>query len=82
MFLHCYVIFQTLVKCEYQVWSPTHFLNISLSTLIYSEVLILIVLPAILVEGWTVGVSHIILNKGNNKITELRTILQRESQNS
>ena len=23
-----------------------------------------------------------ILNKGNNKITELRTILQRESQNS
>ena len=24
----------------------------------------------------------ILLNKGNNKITELRTILQRESQNS
>jgi hypothetical protein len=24
----------------------------------------------------------IIINKGNNKITELRTILQRESQNS
>jgi len=23
-----------------------------------------------------------VLNKGNNKITELRTILQRESQNS
>jgi hypothetical protein len=26
--------------------------------------------------------SHTVLNKGNNKITELRTILQRESQNS
>ena len=27
--------------------------------------------------------AHIsIINKGNNKITELRTILQRESQNS
>jgi hypothetical protein len=25
---------------------------------------------------------HYIINKGNNKITELRTILQRESQNS
>jgi hypothetical protein len=25
---------------------------------------------------------HILRNKGNNKITELRTILQRESQNS
>jgi hypothetical protein len=25
---------------------------------------------------------YVILNKGNNKITELRTILQRESQNS
>ena len=64
MFLHCYVIFQTLVKYGYQVWSPTHFLNISLSTLIYSEVVILIVLPAILEEGWTVGVSHIILKVG------------------
>jgi hypothetical protein len=29
----------------------------------------------------TVG-SMNFLNKGNNKITELRTILQRESQNS
>ena len=27
-------------------------------------------------ESWLLG------NKGNNKITELRTILQRESQNS
>ena len=26
--------------------------------------------------------KHVLLNKGNNKITELRTILQRESQNS
>ena len=26
--------------------------------------------------------QFILLNKGNNKITELRTILQRESQNS
>ena len=26
--------------------------------------------------------SHSLINKGNNKITELRTILQRESQNS
>jgi hypothetical protein len=26
--------------------------------------------------------AHISVNKGNNKITELRTILQRESQNS
>jgi hypothetical protein len=25
---------------------------------------------------------YLFLNKGNNKITELRTILQRESQNS
>ena len=25
---------------------------------------------------------HLSLNKGNNKFTELRTILQRESQNS
>ena len=29
-----------------------------------------------------VGLLEPILNKGNNKITELRTILQRESQNS
>ena len=28
------------------------------------------------------GVSEKKVNKGNNKITELRTILQRESQNS
>ena len=27
-------------------------------------------------------INNLILNKGNNKITELRTILQRESQNS
>ena len=27
-------------------------------------------------------IVQIMLNKGNNKITELRTILQRESQNS
>ena len=27
-------------------------------------------------------IAEILLNKGNNKITELRTILQRESQNS
>jgi len=27
-------------------------------------------------------ISSIVLNKGNNKITELRTIFQRESQNS
>jgi hypothetical protein len=27
-------------------------------------------------------IDEILLNKGNNKITELRTILQRESQNS
>ena len=27
-------------------------------------------------------ITEILLNKGNNKITELRTILQRESQNS
>jgi hypothetical protein len=26
--------------------------------------------------------SYVSMNKGNNKITELRTILQRESQNS
>jgi hypothetical protein len=26
--------------------------------------------------------AEILINKGNNKITELRTILQRESQNS
>ena len=64
MFLHCYVIFQTLVKYEYQVWSPTHFLNLSLSTTIYSEVVIIIVLAAILDEGWTMGVSHIILKVG------------------
>ena len=30
---------------------------------------------------WT-GVHKCITSKGNNKITELRTILQRESQNS
>ena len=28
------------------------------------------------------GFSYLIINKGNNKITELRTILQRESKNS
>ena len=28
------------------------------------------------------NLKHTIINKGNNKITELRTILQRESQNS
>ena len=27
-------------------------------------------------------ICYYLLNKGNNKITELRTILQRESQNS
>ena len=30
----------------------------------------------------TTHVPKISVNKGNNKITELRTILQRESQNS
>jgi len=30
---------------------------------------------------WTYKVSKKIPNKGNNKITELRTIIQRESQN-
>jgi hypothetical protein len=29
-----------------------------------------------------VFIDYLVLNKGNNKITELRTILQRESQNS
>jgi hypothetical protein len=29
-----------------------------------------------------IDVIVIVMNKGNNKITELRTILQRESQNS
>ena len=33
-----------------------------------------------LVQG--VDITVLNLNKGNNKITELRTILQRESQNS
>jgi hypothetical protein len=35
--------------------------------------------------GWRIKFTNIrqpMLNKGNNKITELRTILQRESQNS
>jgi hypothetical protein len=30
----------------------------------------------------TVNFFNLFLNKGNNKITELRAILQRESQNS
>jgi hypothetical protein len=30
----------------------------------------------------TITIMAIIINKGNNKITELRTILQSESQNS
>jgi hypothetical protein len=33
-------------------------------------------------EGKKGGGGLIMLNKGNKKITELRTILQRESQNS
>ena len=34
-------------------------------------------------ESFIVGQGTVqTLNKGNNKITELRTILQRESQNS
>jgi hypothetical protein len=34
-------------------------------------------------RSWSAGgISRITVNKGNNKITELRTILQRESQNS
>ena len=33
-------------------------------------------------SGRNVYIYNIIINKGNNKITELRTILQRESQNS
>jgi hypothetical protein len=32
--------------------------------------------------GYSYKVSWSLMNKGNNKITELRTILQRESQNS
>jgi hypothetical protein len=31
---------------------------------------------------FTIYLANIIIIKGNNKITELRTILQRESQNS
>ena len=31
---------------------------------------------------WLSNLSAISVNKGNNKITELRTILQREGQNS
>ena len=33
-------------------------------------------------EKWSDSNFHKSLNKGNNKITELRTILQRESPNS
>jgi hypothetical protein len=33
-------------------------------------------------KGKIVNKLYSIINKGNNKITELRTILQRESQNS
>ena len=34
-------------------------------------------------RSWSAGgISRITVNKGNIKITELRTILQRESQNS
>ena len=33
-------------------------------------------------ESTTRGRQYKLYNKGNNKITELRTILQRESQNS
>jgi hypothetical protein len=39
--------------------------------------------PSVVVhEHWPVGQRNNFYNKGNNKITELRTILQRESQNS
>ena len=31
---------------------------------------------------YTSGTRRVTVNKGNNKITKLRTILQRESQNS
>jgi hypothetical protein len=33
-------------------------------------------------KEWSPDKKEVIVNKGNNKITELRTILQRESQNS
>ena len=33
-------------------------------------------------RNYWIGSNRIIKNKGNNKITELRTILQRENQNS
>ena len=35
-----------------------------------------------LIQKKTEGISKLHVNKGKNKITELRTILQRESQNS
>ena len=35
-----------------------------------------------LMNGYFSDTARLIVNKGNNKITELRTILQRESQNS
>ena len=40
------------------------------------------ILPILFLYLNTVTVRAEPLNKGNNKITELRTILQRESQNS
>ena len=39
--------------------------------------------PRIQYTGQNVALEYVFVNnKGNNKITELRTILQRESQNS
>jgi hypothetical protein len=40
------------------------------------------VLPGMSVIKYYKWLNNRSLNKGNNKITELRTILQRESQNS
>ena len=48
---------------------------------------VVVVVVAAAAAALDTGFCHLIgsisiLNKGNNKITELRTILQRESQNS
>jgi hypothetical protein len=49
---------------------------------VHENVLVAVHTLKISINKYKIHLPQIEVNKGNNKITELRTILQRESQNS
>jgi hypothetical protein len=71
------------ISCDYNIKLVLLGYNIKLVLLDYNIKLVLLGYNIKLVLlGYNIKLVLLGYNKGNNKITELRTILQRESQNS